>query len=95
MIHIQPNSPNLKKELIEEAIDLLVNKGYSEVCTKFPDTDIYSDENTLWGFTKERLFTICRFDEAIDRIIITDDTVDIDTFEDWKRAEEEYDCLNI
>lgn len=95
MIHIQPNSPNLKKELIEKAIDLLANKGYSEVCTRFPDTDIYSNENTLWGFLKCRLFTILRFDEAIDRIILTDDSVDIDTPEDWKRAEEEYDCLNI
>ena len=95
MIHIQPNSPNLKSELIEEAIEMLTKKGYSEVATRFPDDDENEEANTLWGFTKERLFTIARFDKITNRVVLVDDSTDIDTKVDWKKAEEEYDCLNI
>lgn len=82
LVLVQPNSPNIKSEKIDEAISMILkNPKMLEVRSFFSDG---TESSSVWVLRKEAVLS--------DRVsvylgMVIDNSVDIHTFEDFEKAE--------
>lgn len=87
ILHIQANSPNLKKNLIQKALKIMQIDGIEEIlsCDKN-----YNQYGSVWGITKKRIKQYNMNKRIHDRKVIKpdcfllDDSVDIHNIRDYK-----------
>jgi len=87
ILHVQANSPNLKKNLIKCALKMMQLDGIEEIlsCDKN-----YSQYGSLWGITRKRIKQYNMNKRIHDRKVIKpdclllDDSIDIHNIKDFK-----------
>jgi len=85
IVAVQANSPTIKQELIEKCRDIMLRTNCQELMTCHPDYSIYG---SVWALTRERLADYGNPHKPKPDILIIDDSTDIHTLEDFKKAED-------
>lgn len=90
IVAVQANSPTVDSKLIMRA-KRLMEKGHQEVLTSHPDGSKYG---SIWGLSLKRLRSYPDPYNPKPEVWIIDDSVDIDTLEDFNRALKQYEDNN-
>jgi CMP-N-acetylneuraminic acid synthetase len=88
VVSVQANSPTMKTGLIEVAREIMIGTGCAELMTCHKD---YSFYGSIWALTANR---IIHYDDPYiftPEILLVDDSVDIHTKADFKKAEEQHE----
>jgi len=84
ILNLQANSPNCSQRVIEQCLAVARNVPFNELLTVYPDR---RNNGSVWGFSYDRLMNYG--DPYVQRsdVLIVDDSVDIHTIDDFKKAE--------
>lgn len=88
IVSVQANSPTINESLIVMAKELMEKYSYKELATCHPNLEPYY---SVWGIAKEKLLNYKNPLERSPEIFLVDNSVDIHTKEDLKKALKQYE----
>ena len=83
VINVQANSPNVKKQLIEQAYKIFINNLSDHLLTLNADM---TWNGSIWCISKEIIFSVKDFYNIEPDVYLLDDSVDIHTQEEFELA---------
>lgn len=99
IVAIQANSPTIKESLIRQAKDLMEKYKFDEFLTSHPYKEGTTVQNykyygSIWAIRADRLRNYGDPYTRKPEILLMDDSVDIHTIEDFKKAEKQQKYAN-